>query len=202
MNHMTQNVSSAIAQCRRFTQYLTSNLMAQGSIQLIISYAQAVDNFTNKLLTRLRHAHVIHMLDRGCTLLARAFQRLTASPLGLARWVAIVIGISLSIPMVHADSGSIEPIITLKQLASYQLTDAQYKCHNAIVYRESRFKADAVNGSHHGYYQGRSTALIGKSDEYQFYWFWSYVAHRYGVTEYDEPDYCAAYNHLTNKGWQ
>jgi len=104
--------------------------------------------------------------------------------------------------MALADGGSIEPIKSLKEIADYQLTDVQYKCHNAIVYRESRFKADARNGSHHGYYQGRSTALIDKGDEYQFYWYWSYVAHRYGVTEYDEPNYCGALSHLTNKGWQ
>jgi hypothetical protein len=120
----------------------------------------------------------------------------------IARGVAAVIGISLSIPMSVADSGSIKPYTSLKQLADYQLTDKQYKCHNEIVYRESRFKFDAVNGSHYGYYQIRSKSLHKAPYDYQFYRYWGYVLHRYGYTEYDEPDYCKALHHLKTKGWQ
>jgi len=29
-----------------------------------------------------------------------------------------------------------------------------------------------------------------------------FLAHRYGVTEYDEPHYCNALHHLKTKGWQ
>jgi len=104
--------------------------------------------------------------------------------------------------MAVADGGSIEPIKSLKEIADYQLTDVQYKCHNRITFLESSNNRLANNGSHWGYYQGRSERLKGASDEYQFYWYWSYVAHRYGVTEYDEPNYCGALSHLTNKGWQ
>ena len=191
MNHITYIVSSAIAICRRFTQYLTSHSKGMDSTQQIQGNRNAAVTST-----------YVNVLPSYGTLRARASQRLTASPSGLARWVALVIGISLSMPMAVADSGSIEPIITLKQLADYQLTDEQYKCHNAIVYRESRWVADAQNGSHHGYYQGRSTALIGKSDEYQFMWYWSYVSHRYGITSKDEPNYCNALAHLTRYNWQ
>jgi len=55
-------------------------------------------------------------------------------------------------------------------------------CHNQITYIESRNDLKAVNGSHHGIYQGRSRALQGAPADYQFYWYWSYVSHRYGVT--------------------
>ena len=156
-----------------------------------------------KLLTRSRHAHVIHMLDMASTLQARA---LKGAQRGLrsrrAREVAAVIGISLSIVPSPISQGSIRPIQTVHQLADYQLTEKQEYCHNAIVYKESRFKSNAVNGSHHGYYQGRSTYLKGKPDDVQFWWYWYYVSNRYGVTEYDEPDYCKALNHLRVKGWQ
>jgi hypothetical protein len=104
--------------------------------------------------------------------------------------------------MASADSGSIDAIHSIKQLADIQLTEVQEECHNAIVYRESRFNPDAVNGSHHGYYQGRTTYLINKPDDVQFYWYWTYVSSRYGVTKYDEPDMCKALNHLVRKGWQ
>jgi len=104
--------------------------------------------------------------------------------------------------MSVADGGSIDAIQSIKTLADIQLTEKQESCHNAIVYRESRFNPDAVNGSHHGYYQGRTTYLINKPDDVQFYWYWSYVSSRYGITEYDEPDMCKALHHLRVKGWQ
>jgi hypothetical protein len=104
--------------------------------------------------------------------------------------------------MSVADSGSQPPYTDLKSLADYQLSDKQYKCHNQIVFRESSWRADARNGSHHGYYQIRNDMLIGKPYDYQFYMYWKYASHRYGITALDEPDYCKALNHLVTKGWQ
>ena len=120
----------------------------------------------------------------------------------IARSVAIALVGAMSIASAPSSQGSIRPYQSLKQLADYQLTDKQYKCHNEIVYRESRFKFDAVNGSHYGYYQIRSKSLHKAPYDYQFYRYWSYVLHRYGYTEYDEPDYCKALHHLKTKGWQ
>lgn len=122
--------------------------------------------------------------------------------LRLVRGVAFAIGIALCLPMANASSGSIDAIKSVKQLADYQLTEKQEYCHNQIIYRESRFKSDAVNGSHYGYYQGKSEVLLDAPDDYQFYWYWSYVSNRYGVTRYDEPNMCKALHHLMNKGWQ
>ena len=202
MNHMTLIARFAARLCARFTVLFPSTLPAQDSIQPTSSYAQPVDKYAHKLLTRSRHAHVIHMLDSSGTLRARAHQGLTARRLRIARWLAIVIGISMSAPMSVADSGSRDAIHSIKQLADIQLTEVQESCHNAIVYRESRFNRYAVNGSHHGYYQGRTTYVKGKPDDVQFYWYWTYVSSRYGITEYDEPDYCKALHHLRVKGWQ
>ena len=199
---MTLIARFAARLCARFTVLFPYTLPAQDSIQQTSSYAQPVDKSVHKLLTRLRHAHVIHMLDRAGTLQARALKGLTPSRHRVARGVALVIGISMSIPMSAADNGSISPIHSIRQLADIQLTEKQEYCHNAIVYRESRFDRYAVNGSHHGYYQGRTTYLKGKPDDVQFYWFWTYVSLRYGITEYDEPDMCNALKHLRAKGWQ
>ena len=202
MNHMTLIAHFAARLCARFTVLFPFTLPAQDSTQQISSYAQSVDKSDQNTLTRSRHAQVIHMLDTPGTLQARAHKGLTPSRHRVARGVAIVIGISLSIPMADADSGSIDAIHSIKQLADIQLTEVQEECHNAIVYRESRFDRYAVNGSHHGYYQGRTTYLINKPDDVQFYWYWTYVSSRYGITEYDEPDYCKALHHLRVKGWQ
>jgi len=202
MNHMTLIARFAVRLCGRFTVLFPFTLQAQDSIQQTSSYAQPVYKSVHKLLTRSSHADVIHMLDRRGTLQARAHQGLTPSRRRVARGVALVIGISMSIPMSAADNGSISPIHSIKQLADIQLTEEQEACHNAIVYRESRFNRYAVNGSHHGYYQGKTTYVKGKPDDVQFYWYWTYVSSRYGITEYDEPDMCEALHHLRVKGWQ
>ena len=120
----------------------------------------------------------------------------------IARSVAIASGIALSIAVAPSTQGSIDAIQSVKELADYQLTESQEYCHNQIIYRESRFKSDAINGSHYGYYQGKSEVLLDAPDDYQFYWYWAYVSNRYGVTRYDEPNYCKALHHLVNKGWQ
>ena len=149
------------------------------------------------------NAGVIHMLDTYGTLQARASQKAHPEPLRrIARGVAVAIGIALSMQTTAVGQGSISPYYNIKELADYQLTDKQYKCHNDIVYRESRFKHDAVNGSHYGYYQIRSKSLHKAPYDYQFYRYWGYVLHRYGYTEYDEPNYCKALHHLKTKGWQ
>lgn len=144
-----------------------------------------------------------NVLDSLGTLQARALKGAHPEPpKRIARGVALGLVGALCFPMGTASSGSIDPYTNIKQLADYQLTDKQYKCHNEIVYRESRFKHDAVNGSHYGYYQIRSKSLHKAPYDYQFYRYWSYVLHRYGYTEYDEPDYCKALHHLKTKGWQ
>ena len=144
----------------------------------------------------------MNILDTSGTLQARAHQGLTPSRLRVARGVAAAIGIALSIASAHSTQGSIDPIQTVFTLADNQLTEVQEKCHDDITFRESSNNRYAVNGSHHGYYQGRSAYLKGKPDDVQFYWYWQYVSHRYGITEYDEPNYCKALHHLKSKGWQ
>lgn len=142
-------------------------------------------------------------IDSHGTLQARARKGAHCEPpQRRARGVAFVIGIALSIVPSPISQGVNAPIQTIKQLADYQLTESQEYCHNQIIYKESRFKSDAINGSHYGYYQGKSEVLLDAPDDYQFYWYWAYVSNRYGVTRYDEPNYCKALHHLVNKGWQ
>jgi len=131
-----------------------------------------------------------------------AFEGFRTSRLRLARSVAAVIGISLSMALMPRLEASIVPTKSVKTLADYQLTDKQYHCHNQIIYIESRWNINAVNGSHYGLYQGKSESLKGAPAEYQFWWYWYYTANRYGVTQYDEPNYCAALQHLKTRGWQ
>ena len=120
---------------------------------------------------------------------------------GVARWVAGVLVGSLCLSFAETAMANNMPTNSLKVLANKQLTDKQYKCHNEIVYRESRWKIDAVNGSHHGYYQMRTESMKNKPYDYQFYIYWYYVSKRYGL-DYEIPDYCNALHHLKTRGWQ
>lgn len=142
------------------------------------------------------------MLDMAGTLRARAHQGLTAGRSRQACGVAIAIGISLSIAIPLDAQASNQAIRYVKDLADYQLTEKQEACHNEIVYRESRWNPKAKNGSHYGLYQGRSKSLEKANTIRQWWWYWHYVANRYGVTLKDEPDYCKALHHLKTKGWQ
>ena len=189
MNPIQLRVRFVMIQCRRFTQYLTSSLKVVASTLPI--------QFRNAVLTSTYR----NVLGASGTLRARALKGLRASRLRLACSVVLAIGIALSIPMADADSGSIEPYTNLKELATYQLPIKQEACHHEIVHRESSWRAQVRNGSHTGYYQGRSEYLIDKPYDVQFYWYWSYVSNRYGHDD-EVPNYCAALKHLITKGWQ
>ena len=147
---------------------------------------------------------MIKHLTSAVLLRLEAFKGFRSGRLRLARAVAAAIGILLSIAMPLDVMASIVPI---KSLANKQLTDKQYQCHNEIIYRESRWNIDAVGNKAgtkqtHGYYQIKSEHVKGKPYDYQFWIYWYYVASRYGLTEYDEPNYCKALHHLKTKGWQ
>lgn len=196
MRNISSNAVYAMSQCARYTARLVSNSKGLGSIQP-----------TNEK----RHAALSRTFaDVLCgfgTLSARGHQGLSPSRLRLARGVAVAIGISLSIAGLPRLEASIVPTKSIKLLADKQLTDKQYKCHNEIIYRESRWNIDAVGNlsgtkQTHGYYQIKGDYIKGKPYDYQFWSYWYYVASRYGLTKYEEPNYCKALHHLKSKGWQ
>ena len=148
----------------------------------------------------------MNLFDWRGTLSARAHQGLTAGPIGTARRVALAIGISLSMAMPLDAQASNLAIQQLKELANYQLTDKQYKCHNEIIYRESRWNYKAVGNKSgtkqvYGLYQMKTESLKRSTPIKQFWMYWHYVGYRYGWTEYDEPNYCKSLHHLKTKGY-
>ena len=203
MNHMMSIARFAGRVCARYTAQSLLTLRELASTLLINSYTQPVDNLVQKVKLRLRHSHVIHMLDMAGMLSCKSPSRAHRKPLmRIACGVAIALVGALCLPMSEASSGSIDAIKNVAQLADTQLTEKQEYCHNLIIFKESSNNKYAVNGSHYGYYQGRSVSLKGAPDDYQFYWYYSYVSNRYGITRYDEPNYCKALHHLRVKGWQ
>lgn len=89
----------------------------------------------------------------------------------------------------------------IKEYIQSHLTSNTYQCLDTLAIKESNWDFKAKNGSHHGFLQGRSKWLATANPEQQYDWASRYVAHRYGVTEYDEPDFCKALDHWKAKGW-
>jgi hypothetical protein len=149
------------------------------------------------------------MLDTSGTLRARAPKGLTPSRSRIARGVALAIGISLSIAMPLDARANDLVIKEIKELAKTTLTHKQYLCHNEIIYRESRWNHRAVGNiggtkQAYGLYQMKLKSLHTSSHKRQYWKYWYYVVHRYGVTDNKTKDanYCKALNHLRTKGWQ
>ena len=71
----------------------------------------------------------------------------------------------------------------------------QWKCFNAIIYRESRWQPNAENGSHYGlgqldnskkHHKGKPRLQVRKTLDY--------IKNRYGTP-------CVAYRHHLERGW-
>ena len=196
MNHTMSNAGSVTNPCARSIAALVSSLRVLASILRISNPTRR----SEQDLYQMSLTPSVHFS-------ARSPQGFRASLKGVACSVAVVTGLSLSIAGADRVEASIDATKSLKSLADYQLTNKQYKCHNQIVYRESTWKINAVGNKSgtkqtHGYYQIKSEHVKGKPYDYQFWIYWYYVAHRYGNTKYDEPNYCKALHHLKTKGWQ
>lgn len=170
-------------------------------------YAHLWITMGRNVTLRLRHAHFIHMLDMHGTLRREPFRGSDRARKARARAVALVIGGALFMSIAPASSGSIDATKYVKQLAREQLTDKQEECHHSIVYIESRWILRAVGNKQgskqtYGLYQIKSESMRNASAVKQFWTYYHYVAHRYGWTQYDEPNYCKALHHLKIKGWQ
>ena len=203
MNHIILNASSAMMTWLKFILFQVSRLRARVSTALINSAtrsSQRLPNIGSDL--RLCAVQIKSYLTGSVHSRLEPIKGSQRAASRKARWVAAVIGISLSMQATAVGQGSIDPYYDLHSLADLQLTDKQFQCHQEIVFRESSFRINAKNGSHHGYYQIRNEKLIDAPYDYQFYFYWKYVQHRYGITKYDEPDYCKALHHLKTRGWQ
>jgi len=151
----------------------------------------------------------MNVFDTSGTLRARAHKGLRASLKGAACLVAIASGISLSIAMPLDARANDLVIKEVKALAKITLTKDQYLCHNEIVYRESRWDLRAVGNiggtkQAYGLYQMKLESLKNADHKRQYWKYWYYVVHRYGVVDSKSNDanYCKALHHLKTKGWQ
>jgi hypothetical protein len=138
------------------------------------------------------------MLDMAGTLTARALQGLRASLKGVACLVAIVIGISLSIPMQALEAGSIDAIDP-KTYIRLHYKPKEALCLIKLYGKESAFKTDAIGNLSgtkqvYGIPQLKNPIIKDLSANSQIDYGMKYVAHRYTTP-------CRAWAHWLKKGW-
>ena len=99
----------------------------------------------------------------------------------VGRGVLVAIGISLFTP-AYADAPYRAKQLTIKEYAAVLVDDKdQMSCLGKLYGKESAWKSDAVNGSHYGIPQGRSTYLKTALPEQQIQWGLKYIHNRYGT---------------------
>ena len=137
-----------------------------------------------------------NVFDKAGTLTAQSPSGAHREPgRAVARGVLVAIGIALCI---MPDAGGSKPVqyVSFKEYALISLgyNYKEFKCLEKLYTKESNWREDARNGSHHGIPQGRSEYLARVDGYKQIQWGLSYIDHRYG-----EP--CIALQHWKDKGW-
>ena len=148
--------------------------------------------------SRLRHAQVIHMLDMAGTLSARALRGSQRPLRRTGRWVAFVIGISLSIPMQALEAGSIDAIDP-KTYIRLHYSSKEALCLIKLYGKESAFNPLAVGNLSgtkqvYGIPQLKNPIIKDLSANSQIDYGMKYVQHRYRTP-------CRAWAHWLRKGW-
>ena len=133
-------------------------------------------------------------LDKSITLLRRP--RPERQPRGkkvlsprfmLSLMLCILMSLTINITTSKAN-------MNLKLYAYNLLSWKEFECFNWLIHKESRWDYKAVNGSHYGLGQMRSTWYRDLSPQGQIKATIKYISHRYG-------DSCKALAHLERKGW-
>ena len=200
MNHIQLLASSAIVRCKKSTQCLVFNLRVKGSTLPILNKYERAMCKAEKRHAALTSTYA-NVLPPYGTLQARAHKGLTPSRLRVARGVAFVIGISLSIPMSVADSGSIDAIQP-KDYVRIVLPKKEAICLSRLIGKESAWNHKAIgnlgspNGDYvYGLLQLKNPIVKDKSPIEQIHYGLKYIDHRYS------GDSCLAWKHWLRKGW-
>ena len=147
----------------------------------ISNYQQPVDNLGENMNSRSRHADNLWKLDTSGTLLARAFQRLNASRLRLARVVALAIGIALCSASPAGQATTLQQK-TPFAYSSSMIGELQTECLFRIAIKESNIRYNAVNRSSgaYGAWQFMSKSVRGATPHEQVLLAIDYANYRYG----------------------
>lgn len=184
MSHTNSNAQYAKTACEK------SIKQPQPSLKQKASTAQAVRHAETRPKSTL-------LLYKGGTLKGLEQPNCSARTVKrLVRAVAIVIGISLFLPMASAVPATIDPKQSAKEFARSMISSKeQYVCLARLYGKESAWNYKAKNGSHYGIPQGRSEYLKTATAQQQVIWGLNYINHRYS----GKP--CLAWKHWQQRNW-
>ena len=202
MNPIQSHVSSAIAICRRFIAFPASSLREAVSTQPIIRATRSLQGLRNiGSDLRLCYACYINDLTRWVHSRLEPIKGSHRAASRIARGVAFVIGISLSIPMSVADSGSIDAIQP-KEYVRIVLPKKEAICLSRLIGKESAWNHKAIGNLSsptkdyvYGLLQLKNPIVKDKSPIEQIHFGLRYIDHRY------QGNACNAWEHWKAKGW-
>jgi hypothetical protein len=183
MNHTNLNAQYAKTACERSTKQHLQSSKQKGFTAQEIRHAALTCGFTDTL-------------DEGGTLTGLEQPNCSARTVKrLVRAVAIVMGISLFLPMASAVPATIDPKQSAKAFARSQISSKkEYVCLSRLYGKESAWNYKAKNGSHYGIPQGKSIYLKSATPQQQVTWGLNYIHHRYKTP-------CEAWRHWLKHDW-
>ena len=184
MNHTNSNAQYAKTACARFTKQHQPSLKQKDFTAQEIRNADVTSHYANVLPSS---GTLTGLEQPNCS--ERTAKRLVRS-------VAIVMGISLFLPMASAVPATIDPKQSAKAFAKSQISSGkEWGCLARLYGKESAWNHKARNGSHYGIPQGRSKYLKTASPQEQVTWGLNYINHRY------QGNACNAWKHWQEKNW-
>lgn len=184
MNLMNWNAQSAKTVCEKFIKQHQLSSKQKASTAQAVRHAETRPKST---LLLYKGGTLTGLEQPNCS--ARTVKR-------LVRAVAIVIGISLFLPMASAVPATIDPKQSAKEFARSMISSKQeYVCLARLYGKESAWNYKAKNGSHYGIPQGRSEYLKTATAQQQVIWGLNYINHRYD----GKP--CKAWKHWQQRNW-
>jgi len=134
MKRMSMNVQYVMAKCVKSIAHLTSNLREADSTRQILNNDTPFDQHLCKCIRCIRYTQRLERPKRS----TRAVKR-------LARGLALVIGISLFLPVEQVSNAQVMPNINPKTYAKWQLSAEEFRCLNKLWSKESRWNHEADN---------------------------------------------------------
>lgn len=140
---------------------------------------------------------MVYHIDEHATLMARAYQRLTASRLRLARGVALALVGSLCLASPAGQAQTRQQELQPARYATFLIGEIQTSCLFKIALNESNvnYKAHNKSSGAYGAWQIINERVKDLSPLEQVEWSIRYANHRYGSP-------CRAWNYWkVNKWW-
>lgn len=183
MKRISMNVLFAVVKCVKFIAHRIFTLKETVSTRRILNSDTPSDqHLYSLLLTGTVHSG----LERP--------KRSARTATRLVRVVALVIGISLFLPVEQVSNAQNLPIINPKQYAKWQLSTKEFKCLNKLWSKESRWNHKADNPDSTAYGIPQLLKMTETNPLKQVDLGLKYIRHRY-----DNP--CKAWKFHVKRNW-